>query len=40
MYSASYRAKRTSQGEAVITHEVRIAFRVSGTHRFKTKSTS
>ena len=31
------RAKRTSQGEAVITHEMRITFRVSGTHRSKNK---
>ena len=29
------RAKRTSQGEAVITHAVRITFRASGTHRSK-----
>ena len=35
------RAKRTPQGEAVITHEVRITFRASGTHRSKNeKSTS
>ena len=29
------RPKGTSQGEAVITHEVRITFRASGTHRSK-----
>ena len=29
------RPKGTSQGEAVITHEVRITFRESGTHRSK-----
>ena len=34
------RPKGTSQGEAVITHEVRITFRASGTHRSKNKSTS
>ena len=31
------RPKGTSQGEAVITHEVRITFRASGTHRSKNK---
>ena len=40
MCSAS-RPKGTSQGEAVITHEVRNTFRASGTHRSKNgKSTS
>ena len=29
------RPKGTSQGEAVITHEVRITFRRGGTHRSK-----
>jgi len=29
------RPKDTSQGEAVITHAVRITFRTSGTHRSK-----
>ena len=33
------RAKRTSLGEAVITHEVRITFRASGTHRSKNESS-
>ena len=34
------RAKRTSQGEAVITHEVRITFRLRNTSFQKRKSTS
>ena len=34
------RPKGTSQGEAVITHEVRITFRASGTHRSKNEKSS
>ena len=34
------RAKRTSLGEADITHEVHITFRASGTHRSKNEKSS